>query len=456
MTTPEANTPSHGHTAALQTLFPGGVAALDAQHARGLLDQYMIGRLGDGGPSSTPAASAMFGAAAGHQGQGYELRPGGVARIAWEGPMGQRPHPLLRTYLGYVDTSELAQAVQAATHDPQARSIMLVVNSPGGAIPGVAELSAIVAEAARSKPVVAVTESEVCSAAYWAVSGCSNIYGTGPVVSAGSIGVVMVHVYSPRTDGAVVTEITAGKYKRVISSHKPLSSEGAADLQEKVDYLTQQFVNGVATNRKLSAAAVAAQDGRTYIGQQAVEAGLLDGFMTVSELERQLAAEPSRFMRRRAGAAANTPTPIKTTSASSATTWPPKLQPVVSAPVTPESMLEITGRAEEDLRAEAAELVRMHKLTTGRWPKVMKSWKDWEHAGALRARQDGCTHVLGIKREGYLHPYVSTLDSPKRGTPGVKPTIELTKKQLAERGAAWSAFRNVSVLEAFKYLGFKG
>ncbi len=98
----------------------------------------------------------------------------------------------------------------------------------------------------------------------------------------------------------------------------------------------------------------------------------------------------------------------------------------------------------------------MHKLTTARWPKVMKSWKDWEHAGALRAQQDGCTLVEGIKRAGYLHPYVSTLDSPKRGTPGVKPAIELTQKQLAERGAAWAQFKNIGVVEAFRYLGFKG
>lgn len=455
MNTQAENTPSHGYTAALQALFPGGVAGLNEQHAHGLLDQAVIGRLGDGGPSNTPAASAMFGAAAGHQGQGYEVLPGGVARIAIEGPMAQRLHPLLREYFGYNDTSVIAQAVQAAEKDPQVKSIMLVVNSPGGAIPGIAELSAIVAEAARSKPVVAVTESEVSSAAYWAVCGCSNIYGTGPVVSAGSIGVVMVHVYSPRTDGAVVTEITAGKYKRVISSHKPLSPEGAADLQEKVDYLTQQFVRAVATNRKLSAAAVAAQDGRTYIGQQAVEAGLLDGFMTVNELERQLAADPSRFMSRRAGGTTKTPAPVKTTSASSATTWPPKLQPVVSAPVTPEAMLETTGLAELDMRAEAAELVRMHRLTTGRFPKVM-NWKGWESAGAMRARQDGCTLVEAMKREGWLHPYVSLPDSPKRGAPGVEPSTQLTKQQLAERGAAWSQFKGIGVVEAFQYLGFRG
>lgn len=138
-----------------------------------------------------------------------------------------------------------------------------------------------------------------------------------------------------------------------------------------------------------------------------------------------------------------------------ATTWPPKLIPVVSAPVTPASMLEATGQAEEDLRAEAAELVRMHKLTTARWPKVM-TWKAWEQAGAARARQDGCTVVEALRREGWVHPYVSLPTAPKLGTPGAKPRIELNKRQMAERGAALAAFKNIGVLEAFKYLGFKG
>lgn len=450
MTPPQANTPQLGRAAAIQALFPGRVAAIDAAIVLPHIEQYLAA---DQAAQKGPQASSSFMLSKAEP-VGYELRPGGVARIAWEGAMQQRPHPILRSYLGYVPTDEIASAVQAAAADPQVRSIMLVVDSPGGAIPGVAELAAVVAEAARSKPVVAITDAYLASAAYWAVSGAGAIYGSGPTVQVGSIGVVMVHVYSPRTDGAVVTEITAGKYKRVVSSAKPLTSEGLAHLQEKVDFLTQQFVKEVAANRGLSASTVAAQEGQTYIGQQAVDAGLLDGFMRVGELERQLAADPSRFMRRRPGAAAGTPAPAKALGASSAATWPPKLQPVIAAPVTPTSVLEQAGQAEEDMRADAAEIVRMHKLTTTRWPKVM-TWKAWEQQGAARARKDGCTLVEGMKREGYLHPYVSLPDSPKRGAPGVAPSLQLTKRQMAERAAAWSQFKGIGVVEACKWLGLK-
>ena len=449
MNTPQTHKPEQGHAAALQTLFPGGMAALDAAVARSQLDQFLDARARDLSLSGQPTAGPGFFPVASQGGKLYEMRPGGVARITLDGPMYQRPHPILRAYLGYVDTAEIDAGVRAASSDPQVKAIMLVVNTPGGAIPGMAELSASITEAARSKPVVAITEQMVCSAGYWAVSGCSNIYGTGPVVSAGSIGVVMMHVYSPRTDGAVVTEITAGKFKRIVSDTQPLSSEGVGHLQEKVDYLTREFVNSVAANRRLSAASVAAQEGRTYIGQQAIEAGLLDGFMRVEELERQLAADPARFMKRKAVAA---PSSAKAGAAVASTSWPPKAQPVASA-ASPESMLEV-GQAEEDLRADAAEIVRIHRLRTGRMPMVM-NWKGWERAGAVRATKDGCTLLEGIKREGYLHPYVSTPDSPKRGAPGVKPSVQLTRQQMAERAAAWAQFKGIGVVEACKWLGLK-
>ncbi|PKO63490.1 MAG: hypothetical protein CVU23_10455, partial [Betaproteobacteria bacterium HGW-Betaproteobacteria-17] len=388
----------------------------------------------------------------------YELLPGGVAVVSLGGLMLQRPSFLARLFLGAVDTVEIAAAVEAAGQDSAVRSVLLKINSPGGAVHGTAELATAVSDVAKSKPVVALTEGSACSAAYWVASACTQVYGSSPNVMAGSIGVVSVHTYTPSAVGAVVTEIKSGKFKTVGSSSKPLSGDDLAHIQESIDYLATNFINAVAKNRNLTPTAVAAQEARIYIGQHAVSAGLLDGFMSTGELERQLAADPGRFMRRRPGAAVGTPAPAKAASAasitSSATTWPPQLQPVVSAPVSPASMLEQSGVAEEDMRAEAAEIVRLHRLNTGRFPAVM-NWKGWERAGAVRAAKDGCTLVEGIKREGYLHPYISLPDSPKRSTPGAAPSVQLTKQQMAERAAAWAQFKGIGVLDACKWLGLK-
>jgi len=453
MNTPHTRTSEHGHAAALQTLFPGGVAALDASSVRALLSEYVEARNRYTGPLEAPAARAGALSGAG-MGTPYQMRPGGVARIEISGLMLQRPGFLARLFLGAVDTVELAAAVEEAGRDASVRSILLTINSPGGAVHGTAELAAAVASAARTKPVVALTDGVACSAAYWVASSCSNVYGSSTNVMAGSIGVVSVHTYTPNTDGSVVTEIKSGKFKTVGSSSKPLTGDDLAHIQERIDYLATQFVNQVATNRRLPPAAVAAQEARVYIGQQAVDAGLLDGFMSLGELENHLAADPGRFMRRRSAAApASAPAPTQATTATSPAPWPPKLQPV-KAVASPEAMLEQPGQAEEDLRVEAAEIVRVHRLKTGRMPMVM-SWKEWERAGAVRAAKDGCALIEGIKRSGYLHPYVSQTDPGKRGTPGAKPALQLTRAQMAERSAAWAQFKGCSVVEAFKYLGFQ-
>lgn len=453
MNTPNNLSPEHGYAAALQTLFPGGLAALDPTHVRALSTEYAEARARYTGPMEAP--TARFGAVPGAgTGTPYAVRPGGVAVIELVGPMFQRPGFFARLFLGAVDTVEIAAAVEDAGRDSAVRSVLLKINSPGGAVHGTAELAAAVASVAVNKPVVALTEGAACSAAYWVAASCSQVYGSSPNVMAGSIGVVSVHTYRPSASGEVVTEIKSGKFKTVGSGFKPLSGDDLAHMQSMVDYLATEFINAVAAGRRLTAASVAAQEARVYIGQQAVDVGLLDGFMSVGELERQLAADPGRFMCRRTGAAAGTPAPAKALGASSAATWPPKLQPVVAAPVTPTSVLEQAGQAEEDMRADAAEIVRMHKLTTARWPKVM-TWKAWEQQGAARARKDGCTLVEGMKREGYLHPYVSLPDSPKRGAPGVAPSLQLTKQQMAERAAAWSQFKGIGVVEACKWLGLK-
>lgn len=452
MNTPHTLSAEHGHAAALQTLFPGGVAALDANHIRALLTEFTEARVRYTGPMEAP--TARIGLASGASGvEPYELRPGGVAVIQLGGLMLQRPGFLARLFLGAIDTTEIAAALEAAGRDTAVRSVMLLINSPGGAVHGTAELAAVAADVSQTKPVVALTEGGACSAAYWVASACSQVYGSSPNVMAGSIGVISVHVYTPSATGSVVTEIKSGKFKAVGSSSKPLSGDDLAHIQERIDYLATQFIAAVAKNRGLLPAAVAAQEARVYIGQQAVAAGLLDGFMSVGELERQLAADPGRFMRRRPGAPASSPAPAKAASPATATTWPPKAQPVASV-ATPESMLEQAGQAEEDLRAEAAEIVRLHRLRTGRMPVVM-NWKGWERAGAARARKDGCTLVEGIKREGYLHPYVSQPDSPKRGAPGVKSTLQLSKQQIAERAAAWAQFKGIGVVEACKWLGVR-
>lgn len=186
----------------------------------------------------------------------------------------------------------IGDAVKAAAEDSEVKTILLDVDSPGGTVDGTEELAEIVFAAREKKKVIAYTDGMMASAAYWIASAADKIYISGDTVEVGSIGVVATHIDQSKWDdmmGDKYTEITAGKYKRIESAHKPLSKEGAAYIQEQVDYIYSAFVDAVARNRGVSTdSALAMADGKIFIGKQAIEAGLVDGVEAFSDLINRL------------------------------------------------------------------------------------------------------------------------------------------------------------------------
>jgi capsid assembly protease len=128
----------------------------------------------------------------------------------------------------------------------------------------------------------------MASAAYWIGSAADKIYISGDTVEVGSIGVVAAHVDVSRLEenfGVKVTEITAGKYKRIASAHAPLSDEGRSSIQDKVDQIYGVFVEDVAKHRNVSVErALEMADGKLFIGRKAVDVGLVDGIATLEEI----------------------------------------------------------------------------------------------------------------------------------------------------------------------------
>jgi capsid assembly protease len=190
---------------------------------------------------------------------------------------------------------QIGQAFQAALDDSQVKSILLDIDSPGGTVDGTEELGNAIFQARGQKPVTAFTDGMMASGAYWIGSAADRIYISGDTVMTGSIGVVATHVDQSKADaqfGEKWTEITAGKYKRIASSHAPLSEDGRAYIQDQVDYLYSNFVNTVARNRGVSEdKALEMADGKIFIGKQAVEAGLVDGVEAFSDLVNKLIAK---------------------------------------------------------------------------------------------------------------------------------------------------------------------
>ena len=245
------------------------------------------------------AIEARIGHPLASQQQDYEVRGGGVAMLAIDGILAPKAN-LLMQISGGASTQMLTRQVESAQADSRVRSMVLDFNSPGGAVTGTPELAAAVRAMAGVKPVVTITSSDLSSAAYWVGAATNAIYVTGPTTQVGSIGVVSRHSFDPKA-GETDTEITAGKYKRMVSGIAPLSAEGRALIQADADYVYSVFVDAVADYRGTSAANVLEHmaDGRVFRGQQAINAGLVDGVSTVDALVEKLATDPARFARRR-------------------------------------------------------------------------------------------------------------------------------------------------------------
>lgn len=219
--------------------------------------------------------------------KGYEIRDG-VAVLPVYGVLAKRMN-LFSSISGGASYEMVAKDFAQAMNDPAVEAIVLVVDSPGGAIDGVQKLGDAIFSARGVKPVGAIADGMMASAAYWIGAQADVVVAASDTTMIGSIGVVSAHrdiSAAEEKAGVKTTEITAGKYKRIASEFAALSDEGRAEIQERVDYLYEIFVGAVAKARGVGVDVVLENmaDGRVFIGQQAVKAGLVDGVSTLDEL----------------------------------------------------------------------------------------------------------------------------------------------------------------------------
>lgn len=270
----------------------------------------------------------------------------GAAILPIEGVLSKRMS-LLHDVSGGTSTEKMSAQFEAALQDPQVKSIVLHVDSPGGAVDGTKAFADQVYQARGQKPITAFVDGLAASAAYWIASAADKIYIKDSTAMIGSIGVVATHVDQSQADakeGVTITEITAGKFKRADSQHAPLTEAGRTMIQDRVDALYNIFVSDVARNRGVDAATVISDmaDGRVFIGLDAVERGLVDGVSTmVSVMTSSIPSHPAF-----AGATA-TATATEIPPMSDTTTQDPAIipDPVPAADPTPEPVAPVVDDA---------------------------------------------------------------------------------------------------------------
>jgi signal peptide peptidase SppA len=203
----------------------------------------------------------------------------GVAVITIQGSLVSGSSGYMRMF-GVVGYADIQDALLQAVADKSAKSILLNIDSGGGAVAGVNDASKVIAEINKVKPVVTYTGGIMASAALWLGSSASRMYASETAIT-GSLGVLMVHASRARqleNDGIKVTVIRAGKDKALMNPYEDLTDKAMEDAQSKADALYDVFLSHVADSRgmSLTAADAAFGQGREFVGKQAVKAGLID------------------------------------------------------------------------------------------------------------------------------------------------------------------------------------
>lgn len=214
----------------------------------------------------------------------------GIARIAIEGTLVKRSSGL-DALSGLTSYESLRSDIGAAMADADVQGICFDVDSPGGEASGCADLADYIYGLRGTKPMYAVCNDSMCSAAYWLSSSADRIYTTRDGM-VGSIGVYMLHVDASAADaaeGLKYTYIQAGARKTDGNPHEPLSDAAEGKLQVEVDRVRDMFISSVARNRGVSADGLLALEGDVQFAQAAIPM-LADRVGTYDDAVRELLA----------------------------------------------------------------------------------------------------------------------------------------------------------------------
>ena len=218
----------------------------------------------------------------------YDLA-GGIAVITVSGL-------LLKNYRWIGDSwatgyNQIRMQVEIALDDEAVSSIVLLIDSGGGFVDGLFDLTAWLRQARAAKPIYAIVDSCACSAAYAIASTATSVSASAHSM-VGSIGVLMVHWDFSKmlTEwGLTPTLLFSGEHKIDGNPFQPLPDDVRDAFQADLAEMREFFADDVAAGRgeNLEASAAMATEARVYGTpsqiKEALSTGLIDAVLTPDE-----------------------------------------------------------------------------------------------------------------------------------------------------------------------------
>jgi ClpP class serine protease len=209
-------------------------------------------------------------------------------------------HGLIAARAGQLNADSARPLIEKAFASAGRLPVILDIESPGGS-PVQSDLIASMIRAHADRAgirVHAVIREVGASGGYWIACAADEIHAN-PMSIVGSIGVVGGGFGFPELLGRLGIErriYTSGTNKARLDPFSPEKPEDVAFAKDLMDKLHVRFKDWVRGRRgqRLKAPDEALFDGGYMLGEQALEAGLIDGLATVEELVRQLGGDRAR------------------------------------------------------------------------------------------------------------------------------------------------------------------
>lgn len=218
-----------------------------------------------------------------------------VAIVPLHGILAQKMN-MMTEISGGTSTEQFIAQVRQLAADPSIKAIVIDADSPGGTVDGAIEAADALYKLRGTKPMVAVANPLMASAAYWLLSQCEEIVGA-PSAMVGSIGVFCVHEDLSGANtmmGIKPTYIAAGDYKTEGNPDEPLSEDAKSYLQRQVDARYGDFLAAIVRGRGKRRQDILDSfgQGRVLLAADALRVGMIDRIATLEDTIGRLVAGP--------------------------------------------------------------------------------------------------------------------------------------------------------------------
>jgi len=471
---PERGSPFQGHMRLADLVY--GVWALMPEQLLELQAIYETHLRGE--KIDIKAIEASLGRPLANQQRTYEV-VNGVALIGLQGAISPKAN-LFSQISGGASAQLFVRDVNAAAADSSVQSAIIVADTPGGNVLGIPAAREAVRAFGERKPIVTHSDGVLASAGYWIGRAANQVLIADSMVQVGSIGVVYTHTDTSAAEakaGVKKTVITSGKFKCAEGPDGKLSEEGLANIQERADYVYSVFVGNVAEDAGVDVDTVLEHmaDGRVFIGQQGLDAGLVDGVSTLDSLIESMATNPAAFSSRSkakvkakgkpkstsAGAAAEDETAPALASADPAN---PTEGQTMADPTNPQPMTrEVLARDHQALHAEilalgaSAERDRVAAvramLVPGHEALIERLSADGKTTGPEAAAAIVVATQVQLKAAADAHAKDAPNAAPGGGA-GDAGGDTKTKQQQVDEAKKYQAEHKVTFIDALKALGY--